>query len=185
MQTQSIGIPRTTGYVFENDSIRIVYDFWSMQGQMSFELWNKLNVPIFIDWKNSAFIKNGEKFDYYIDRTVTNSKESGYYAYGVATKKGQNVSIRDERVTSVPPKTKITVNKYKIMDLPDIPGNLLNKTYNNITSILTFRNYMAYSLSESLENTTYIDNAFYLTKAFKIPSGKAKQYRNMGDFWLP
>lgn len=48
-------------WVFENDSVKITYDFWKVKGVMSFDVFNKLDNPIYIDWKSSSFIYNGNK----------------------------------------------------------------------------------------------------------------------------
>src|ERR1700730_10311196 len=60
-------------YTFENDTIKIVYSFWANHGTLSYTVYNKLDVPIYIDWKKSSYVKNGEKLDYWKDRTTTNS----------------------------------------------------------------------------------------------------------------
>jgi hypothetical protein len=43
-------------FEFENDSVRIIYDFYSKGGTMSFLIINKMKVPLYIDWRKSSFI---------------------------------------------------------------------------------------------------------------------------------
>lgn len=63
-------------YVFESDTLRITYSFWTSQGVMSFSVYNKSDRPIYIDWKNSSFIYNGKKLNYWIDEFQSNSQSS-------------------------------------------------------------------------------------------------------------
>lgn len=52
---------------FENDSLKIAYSFWKENGKLQYEILNKLDVPLLIDWKKSAITFNGKKYDYWID----------------------------------------------------------------------------------------------------------------------
>lgn len=55
-------------YVFENDSLKITYSFWAKNGLMTFGIYNKLNKPLYIDWKKSSYIDNSVKLNYWIFR---------------------------------------------------------------------------------------------------------------------
>lgn len=106
------------GYVFETDTIKITYQFWAQKGQMSFTIFNKLNKPIYIDWKNSAFIVNGNKIDYWMDEELTKSSAiyNSYYVgrpplpgtgITIATDQGiqntRTTTIKPEKITFIPP----------------------------------------------------------------------------------
>ena len=58
---------------FENDTVRIAYSFWSENGSYSFSVYNKLNVPLYIDWKKSSLVKNNDKLNYWSDEILTKS----------------------------------------------------------------------------------------------------------------
>jgi hypothetical protein len=93
---------------------------------MSFYFYNKLNKPIYIDWKNSSFIYNGNKLDYWIDETVTNSASyyGAYYYKGEPIRPGLTASqgialnnsktFKPERITFIPPKANINRSQFKI-----------------------------------------------------------------------
>ena len=77
-------------FVFENDTVRVDYVFWEERGILAYKVANKLGVPIYIDWSRSAFIKNDEKFDYWIDEEKT--KAVAYYqGYDVSASFWHNV----------------------------------------------------------------------------------------------
>ncbi|MCF8465157.1 MAG: hypothetical protein K9G41_09965, partial [Flavobacteriales bacterium] len=66
-------------YVFDNDTVRIVYSFWAKHGQFGFSIENKLSTPIYVDWKKSNLVYNNAPNVYWTDETVvkTNSVTSG------------------------------------------------------------------------------------------------------------
>ena len=57
--------------VFENDTVKITYDFWAKNGIMSFNIYNNFNEPVYFDWKKSAFIPNNKMISYWRDETNT------------------------------------------------------------------------------------------------------------------
>jgi len=117
-------------YIFENDTVKITYSFWGSQGIMSFSIYNKLNKPIYIDWKNSSYIVNDRKLNYWIDETQTN--QAGYYgAYfydgplinpGFTVNEGVQIStsstVKPERITFIPPKSYSTRSQFYLLPLP-------------------------------------------------------------------
>ena len=42
------------GLVLENDTLTLTFDFYRERGLMHLKVFNKLNVPLYIDWKQSA-----------------------------------------------------------------------------------------------------------------------------------
>lgn len=94
-----------SSWIFENDTTKIVYSFWSDKGIMAFSIYNKLDKPIYIDWKTSSYIYNGVKLDYWLDgfrsisttgKTIT-SNSSSYKAivsqYNGYLYTGQNIEF--------------------------------------------------------------------------------------------
>ncbi|MBK8660085.1 MAG: hypothetical protein IPN22_14745 [Bacteroidetes bacterium] len=116
-------------FFYENDTLKVTYVFWDYKGRMAFGVYNKLDVPIYIDWKKSSFINNTKKQDYYSDRVEkrTTSVTSAYSnnlninwsnlfgptAVGVTI--GNEVSEREERVTFIPPRSYITRTSFEIL----------------------------------------------------------------------
>ena len=69
---------KSKGYEYENDSIRINYRFWGAKGKMEFDIFNKTDVTLYLDWKISAYIPNDKMVSYYDDLT---NLEDVYYTY--------------------------------------------------------------------------------------------------------
>ena len=89
-------------WVFENDSIKLTYDFWRERGIMSFSLYNKEDKPIYVDWKNSSFIHNSNKLNYWVDEEFSSleSYYSGYYYKGPLLKPGYTVNAGVQNTSS-------------------------------------------------------------------------------------
>ena len=154
-------------YVYENDSIQIVYDFWTNCGKMSFMVYNKMNVPIFIDWKNSALIVNDNKNVYYVETEVRNGNSVRVSNYGVTSGFEKSVAVKNERVTSVPPRTRIK------KELTPLRKNVAppKSGYN-----LSFRNFLAFSTYEDVKADVYVDNGFHVTS---VEHFNAKQIKKL------
>lgn len=69
-------------FVYETDSLRIQFNFQGENGVVRMNIYNKLDVPLYIDWKRSAFIKGAEKFNYWVDEAYLQGE---YSKYGFAT----------------------------------------------------------------------------------------------------
>ncbi len=107
-------------YVFENDTLKITYSFWYEKGLMSFSIYNKLDKPIYIDWKKTSYIDNGVKLNYWRDEAITNTLFHSYIYSGpglnpylssksntISDINGFSVSnsFKPERITFIPPKS--------------------------------------------------------------------------------
>jgi len=47
-------------FVYENDTLKLVYNFYGEGGPMNLTVYNKTTQPLYIDWKKSALIKEGQ-----------------------------------------------------------------------------------------------------------------------------
>jgi hypothetical protein len=117
-ETASINIPYNEKYfTYETDTLKITYSFWESKGVLSFAVYNKLDKPIFIDWKNSSFIYNDNKLNYWIDESQSTGSGyyHGYFYHGPSIQPGitvmegiQNSSIstyKPEKITFIPPRS--------------------------------------------------------------------------------
>ncbi|NOX47779.1 MAG: hypothetical protein GXO89_12460 [Chlorobi bacterium] len=114
-------------YIFENDSLKIIYSFWKQKGLMSFAIFNKLEKPLYIDWKKSSYIDNSVKLNYWVNEEKKNSFESygSYYydgpllipGYASSNTGGVSVSttIKVERITFIPPKSNYYRSQFYIL----------------------------------------------------------------------
>ncbi len=60
------------GLVFDTDTLTLNYSFSNERGKMELTLINKLNRPLYIDWKRSAFVIGQDQFAYWQDVSDVN-----------------------------------------------------------------------------------------------------------------
>jgi len=120
--------------VYDNDTIRVVYSFWAEKGIMSFMIINKLEVPIYIDWKKSSYISKDEKNDYYAEKefktaTIKYNSTGSTINWGsifknpivsnTAINSGTSLVsetlVKEERITFLPPHSYIFKGSYQIV----------------------------------------------------------------------
>jgi hypothetical protein len=183
-------------YVYENDSLKITYNFWREKGLMQFELYNKLNVPLYIDWRKSSYIDNSVKLNYWEDVERTNALFSSYYYYSSFYPRGRSggastaTTTKAERITFIPPKSKYNRSEFYILpssftvlnkNSPYIETALRegsNKTtkvyykeYTKENAPRVFRNFLTFSLTEDFHTEFYVDNEFYISKILEMEQG--------------
>jgi hypothetical protein len=73
--------------VFENDTIRLTYDFNGANGPISVNVYNKTNQPLYVNWKKSALIRNEHALSYY-DKDAYFWGSSSGYAYHFGNSRG-------------------------------------------------------------------------------------------------
>jgi len=178
-------------HFFENDSIKITYNFWGLHGNMAFSVFNKTDKPLYINWKNSSFIVNGEKYDYWseVENTHTSSVSTGYAIHsrygvssGVSKTSAESVTTKPEKVTFIPPKSSSKKVSFYLMPQDyftlsknkketEVPYSVKPKkkatvyvdSYTNDNTPVSFRNYIAISGSEDATSFVFIDNEFYVS----------------------
>ncbi len=171
-----------SAFVYENDTLLLKYNFYSNGGIVRFSVFNKLNVPIYIDWKKTAFIVGKQKMDYWTNEATTYGQMSRYYYggwYGTITK--------NERITFIPPGTEIEKRSYILMsnskfnDLAHVAPQeitaswkankitrIKHKTYTPEDTPLAFRNYITYSTNQDFTKEAYIDNYFWVKEIMEM-----------------
>lgn len=176
---------KNSAFVFENDTIKIAYRFWADNGIMDFDIYNKLNQPLYFDWKNSAFIPNDQMVSYWQDvtNTVGSSSTSSSWLYGgvVSSSRGASKSVRQERIGVIPPHSLINKRDFKLvksdLQLPK-PDN-----YTIENSFLNFRNYLMFSTNEKFEgHALTVDNQFYVSNIKMIKYKKRESYKAQNGF---
>ena len=174
----SSGISQDKFYCFENDTVKIKYTFWEEKGTVCLSIYNKLKIPLYIDWKKSSFIRNGEKMDFWQDATTTNSRGSSsgnssflfghFNSFGLV--QSSSVSVKPQRIDFIARQSTTSKIKFLLYEEKPIPlkGNSqLNYTVDS--SPLVFRTFFTFSLSEKFENESYINNTFYVSRIKQIP----------------
>ena len=152
-------------FYFENDTIKVSYFFWTMKGEMGCAIENKLDQPIYLDSKKTAFIKNDIKYD------IVNMGEK-----------------RSERIMFIPPNsTSIQTYSYNIGDRklyskpPNKKNTMAEWSFNESSSPLKFRNYFVFSLNENFNEEIHIDHDFFISNIQVWNSPKHDFYKTRAE----
>lgn len=86
------------GVLYEDDNCAVFYKFWTKGGDAGFEFYNKTDEIIYLDLTKTFFIKNGIAYDYYEDKTVTDTETSNTsstvtYGYALSASRSYSASI--------------------------------------------------------------------------------------------
>lgn len=172
-------------FVFENDTVKVKYNFWAHKGVMNFEIINKTNRTIYFDWKKSAFLPKNIMMSYWQDETNTVSESTSFYYYRlpIASNSSKSKSVRKERVGVVPPKAIISNSLYILT--PGKTPEFKKGNYNSGNTPFAFRNYLTMSFDEDFKSSEFtIDNDFYVSSIEVVKDAKKLKYKSGNKFWL-
>lgn len=177
--------------VYEDDIVRIKYDFWGNKGRMAFSIYNKTDSMIYVDMAKSHFVTNDMAIDYFTNATVgrtvryTNSEhlsyavkfdainpnifiegrlgslDGGVLSSANSVSESKSITYTEMAVIAIPPKTFKTFNKYRLFDYYIPEGENKDIVYSLKDTPLNFRNYLV--IKKNNENYT-INNSFYIYK---------------------
>jgi hypothetical protein len=192
--------------IHENDTIIITYSFWSNNGTVAFTFYNKLNEPIYIDWKKSSVIFNGKKENYWNDETISSSTSIGRnttltnpynnpyllfqtfgYSYNFAK------VYKPEPVSFIPPHSYVTISKFPInysieFNKNDLSLNnkeiICKREFNNKNSEFQLRNYISFSTNEKFDKYVSFNDVFYLKSAKEFIFSNSKNISELAKPYM-
>lgn len=189
----------TTKLTYENDTLKINYNMWANGGKFSFTITNKLNVPIYIDWKKSSLIVGNTSIPYWQDEDKINSNSSGINInkerkLSMSNTQSNGVIIHLDRITFIAPLSNFDVNGFDLSNftywgfnekngIKDQKKNITTWTYTNSNTPLVLRNFITYSLTEKMEKELRIDQSFFIFKVLLMPQ-KEFQYMDQNNKWV-
>lgn len=188
LSSNSVQLDEQRNYVFENDTLRISYDFFSKNGYLRFSIFNKTQAPIYVHWDRSSYIVGTNYLNYYQDQYVTNGliynawyDWDSYYGFGDAIIHA--VAKRGDRLTFIPPNAELFQFEFLIKPGDGFtPGQLrageksivrgsANKENNIVQYAFTeqnapirFRNYLSFSTDQQGLSSFFIENRFWISK---------------------
>ena len=178
--------------VFEDSSCKVYYNLYEEGGNAGFRFYNKTTKNIYLNLGESFFIMNGHANNYYMHRTITNTKSIGVsssqstyyyqpYSYGIGSASGSSTSYEEESIVCIPPLSFKKVYEYKIntsviqdCDLDPSPSKkkIKNKSYIKSNSPFVFTNMISYSTGKTDEPIRIV-NEFYISEMTNYPQSAA------------
>lgn len=190
-------------FEYENEDLRLSYNFWQLGGILEFEIENLSEDPIFIDWEHSNFIFNGYSYDYFNDdqeimslgvyegrsisslvdlSTNINRVSPGNAGVSSGASASRSTVRREKESIQIPPRSYVNSKKIRL-SFPWIRLKENSIQLSKRRSPLNIRTYIAYSTDRDLENVEYIDNDFWVSKTEKVKSSKLKSHQSFDKFY--
>lgn len=198
------------GFVYDTDTLRLSYQFFSERGVIHLSIENKLDKPLYVDWKRSAFITGNTKLDYWYDVAAVNLYGTAYTSTYSRYLRNWNSSLtsisldgtirKENAIDFIPPGTKLEKDQFVIV--PDralpLPGQFRTETvtstvpyrpkpvsvqtyqYTPNNSPLTFRNYVTLSTDKDFKHEIVLDSKFWASDVQVMPY----QQLSAGRTWL-
>jgi len=191
-------------FVVENDSLKLVYNFYGRDLGVTVSIQNKLSVPVYIDWQRSALIVNDETIRYVpAEMRLEGSYQGSSYNYG---NRGSGYGVNGGQFSAVaslpstmdfiPPrssftKTPVTVNRHYLDNIPEaawhkekfspIEGlsvNVKKVTFTEATSPLRFRSFITYLVDDPAGKPFGLEHTFYVSEMMKSGQGPESMMLN-------
>ncbi|GAB4038798.1 hypothetical protein GCM10028809_58080 [Spirosoma gilvum] len=182
--------PSQEGLVLDNDTLTLRYNFASERGLMHLTVLNKLNKPLYVDWKRSSFIIGQDKVDYWSDVSDVNltGSASRYSRYASPVYLSGTISKQDP-IAFIPPQTRLEKKQFIVVPQGSVrltgpstteqekakwtdrkkPVDIINYAYSVDQSPLTFRNYLTLSTDKDFKTEFTIDTKFWASGVKVLP----------------
>ncbi len=202
-ETDSSKVAKDSGknFFYENDDVKLIYNFWSKGGDFYFTMLNKTDKPIYIDWAKSNFIKNNIAKDYWKDvtysvsRTISSTMDdviildkggnSGFFPNAtISNTRGK--SERPRPNAQIPPHAAVSVSSFNISNYIPYKKNTAHAgkgeelIYDSLSTPLQFRNYVGYTFDKDLDSLKFVDNNFWIKKITIMTEGEFKRKSSDG-----
>lgn len=174
-------------FSWENDTMRLTYNFHGQGGPLSVTVFNKMDKPLFVNWKKSALIRDGQAYSLFDNHVEFSGGYSGYGTRvgGLQSSSGSFGGSFDlpEGINLVPPGSFITKSLNTIVQ----PGPLYSDkftdkvqpqelgfrnvagtaykykvyTFDQAGSPLQFKSYLTFGLANSQQEFSVM-HSFYV-----------------------
>lgn len=173
-------------FVVENDTVSIIYSFHGQGGSIGMDIFNKLNKPLYVDWRKSALIIEDESFTLWKDEASLSGVSSSVQVMdneGAVYSQG-NIGgslVTNDNISFIPPYSKIIVNNYNL-NTPffNTPKELGHKItfytregeerrgrryiFSPDNSPYIFRIFLSFDTNDSFKNPIHFDNSFWVSE---------------------
>jgi hypothetical protein len=174
LDVQSTNCPKIDQcFVYENDTISVTYSFWEKNGTIETLIRNKLNRPIYIDWKKCSFITGETKHDYWDGAMTMTMNGSAFQTlenfYNRETTWSSIAQISEpERISFIPPGTIISMAMHTIAQKE--PANLQPDNSFSIDTTLLMKQEYTVQLTHPDSTVTLTESV--LPQQFRLLSSR-------------
>jgi hypothetical protein len=186
-------------FVHENDSLIVKYNFSGNDCPVKISIENKLERPLFIDWKRSALIINDVSQPYSKDKAVIDAYGAGTtFIWGTSSASQfinvQGTITRSESPGFIPPRSKIesdvvyAAGNYKKLKgrkskpirvySADSYSSAKHYEFNEDNSPVGFRCYLSLSADPDFRSLIVYDDKFWVTEIVQTDLSPKMFYKN-------
>ncbi len=192
-------------FVVENDSIRIQYNFNGHNAPINLTIQNKLNVPVYIDWQQSALIINDKAISYmpntvpiegaFNGATVNWNSYRPNSSYSTTSGTINAKAILPDKLDFIPPQSYIAKNPMGITNqlIENIPDSAVQQVkltlaggsyarathaaFTETSSPLRFKSYLTLIIGEQTARPVAYQHSFYISEVYTTEL-------DPGSFWF-
>jgi hypothetical protein len=177
-------------FTWENDTLRLTYNFHGEKGLMTLTIYNKTTQPLFINWKRSALIRDGHSISLYnptvqVTGDAVSTSYPSFVRDGVRTRYTTLSASFDlpEGMDFLPPASDVSkglvyVQQSGFSDMAAQPNARKEKlpandgvvttvsrvTYEAQTSPIQFKSYLTFALGGLNDKEFAVSHSFYATE---------------------
>ena len=175
-------------FVAENDTLWMLYNFNGYNGPVKVSIYNKMDKPLYVNWKKSAIILEGKAISYYspdqpLDGIINSTESKSGNEVSAQSGSIQAIISGQEGLDFIPPhsrkdKTALPLitgfNKEISMDqmkrvymdgdeqLPKVKSVYFSKE----SSPVNFRSYLTFSITGNSNDEFSLEHIFYVSHLF-------------------
>lgn len=177
-------------FVVDNDTVMIRYNFNGLNAPINITIENKLNVPVYIDWRQSALIINDKAISYVpntvpLTGTITGSSVN-WNRSNTSTSSG-NIEVKamlNDDLGFIPPRSYINKNPMGVTNKFFSPldsafrheklklnngfpyARVKHATFSEQSSPLQFRSYLTIIIGDQTAKPVSYDQTFYISDIY-------------------
>ena len=195
-------------FLKENDSIQVIYNFNGHNGPIGISVKNKLDKPLFVNWKRSSIIMDGKSDTYWRDQSALTASSSGYelnWLNGITTSRGtiSGTLSRPDEISFIAPNSYIKssllnlksdffkINKSVKPMQTDINSTTGSKSgyiyyFDDYNSLLKYRSYLTFSYDADFSRPFIFQDEFWVGEVMKTtlsPKNIPEKSRNADTFY--
>ena len=158
-------------FEFENDTVRIIYNFYGENAPVTITIKNKLSVPIFVDWHNSSLNLNGRSVSYAPPQMPQSDDFVPPHSYLTRNP----IGITNTFIENVPAKAYQKV-QYSITEGYRIPVKAV--VFTEGSSPLLFKSYLSLSIGNRDAWPVAYEHSFFVSQLLRSKKGPGTMWSN-------
>jgi hypothetical protein len=203
--SSSLPVTDDTGHLVETDSVAISYSFNGYNGPVKLSVRNKLDIPLYIDWKRSALIMNEETNPFFQGRDRFAGTSDGNTilwspTLSTTTSTIQGEILRDESVGFVAPHSLKNSNLATIdakffefegsrkehlfqIQTSQGPAQAFGYNFEKLNSPLRFRSYLTMAYDPHFNFPITFDHEFWISKVIETKVNPGEYQRAENEYY--